>query len=108
MENISDQLIPLLQVPEMFGLVERVILFATKGKLHYTMNSEYGNTLSKFFVEHLVFFHHDMYMKLCSDAILGYDLNFYLYVTKKFAAINIYLIPNIVYGPIVLLLLNMR
>ncbi|GES89585.1 hypothetical protein GLOIN_2v1715635 [Rhizophagus clarus] len=70
-ENISDQLIPLLQVPEMFELIERIILFATKGKLHHTMNSECGNALSNHFVEYLVFFHHDMYMKLCSDAILG-------------------------------------
>ncbi|RIA85699.1 hypothetical protein C1645_363711 [Glomus cerebriforme] len=73
-ENISDQLIPLLQVPEMFVLIERVILFATKGKLHHSMNSmnsEYGNALSDLFVEHLVFFHHDIYMKLCNDAILG-------------------------------------
>ncbi|GBC35880.2 hypothetical protein GLOIN_2v1715635 [Rhizophagus irregularis DAOM 181602=DAOM 197198] len=70
-ENISEQLIPLLQVPEMFGLIERVILFATKGKLHHTMNSEYGNALSNLFVEHLVFFHHDMYIKLCGDAMLG-------------------------------------
>ena len=70
-ENISEQLIPLLQIPEMLGLIERVILFATKGKLYHTINTEYGNVLSEHFVEYLVFFHNDMYTKLCDQAKLG-------------------------------------
>ncbi|CAI2181844.1 6991_t:CDS:10, partial [Funneliformis geosporum] len=70
-ENISEQIIPLLKVPDMFGLIERVILFATKDKLYHTINTEYENVLSERFVEYLVSFHHVIYMKLCNQAKLG-------------------------------------
>ncbi|CAG8538503.1 3866_t:CDS:10, partial [Funneliformis caledonium] len=69
--NVSEQLIPLLQVPDMFGLIERIILFATKDKLYHTINTEYETILSERFVEYLVSFHHDIYMKLCNQAKLG-------------------------------------